>query len=108
MDGKGMMRFMRASRLLRRRKRSHNSSRQIAPGIEIAGEKSVQACRVWNQVLTGLEKYVKTISDIESIDDLRRYLDALVAASNQFRTAISCAERRHRDGTTAKRYFAAR
>ena len=92
MDGKGMMRFMRNSRLLRRRKRSRNPSRQIISAHEVAKEKCARACRVWNRLLADLEKGGKILSDIEKAEELKRYLAALVAAGSQVRVAINSAK----------------
>jgi hypothetical protein len=92
MDGKGMMRFMRDSRLLRRRKRSRNPSQQIGCTRDAAKEKHARACRVWNRLLADLEKGGKILSDIENTEELKRYLAALVATGSQVRVAINSAK----------------
>jgi len=88
MDSKGMMRFMRDSRLLRRAKRLRDPSRQITCDHDIVREKYLRAGRAWNRLLVDLEKGVKAVSDIENVGDLKRYLDAVVVAGNQLRAAI--------------------
>ncbi len=62
MDGRGMMRFMRNSRLLRRRKRSRNSSQQIISAHDAAKEKCARACRVWNRLLVRPRKKRKNLA----------------------------------------------
>lgn len=88
MDGKGMMRFMRANRLLRRARRSRDSSGQIMCERDIVREKCLRAGRAWNRLLLDLEKGVKAASDIENTQDLKRYLDAVVAVGARLRAAI--------------------
>ncbi len=92
MDGKGMMRFMRDSRLLRRRRRSRRVPLQIGPAHDATKEKCARACRVWNRLLVELEKGGKVLPDIEKSEDLKRYLAALVAVGSQVRIAINSAK----------------
>jgi hypothetical protein len=88
MDGKGMMRFMRDSRLLRRAKRARSSLTRITCERDVARVKSLRACRCWNLLLANLEKGVKVVSDIENPEELKRYLGIVVGAGNQIRAAI--------------------
>ena len=88
MDGKGMMRFMRDTRLLRRPKRRRNR-------LGVAGirrEQSLRARRVWERVVAGIGKAEKLLSDIESADDLNHYSKAFTGASQKIRAAIRARE----------------
>ena len=88
MDGKGMMRFMRETRLLRPPERPRYFPRKIISAREATKEKSAQARRLWEGILVHLDTGGKILGRIESADDLRRYLEALVDAGNTIRTIL--------------------
>jgi hypothetical protein len=91
MDGKGMMRFMRDTRLLRRPKRRRN--RLGSAGIR--REQTLRARRVWERMVTRIGKAEKLLSDIDSADDLNRYSKAFAGASQKIRAAIRTREANH-------------
>ena len=88
MDGKGMMRFMRDSRLLRAARRSRRHSGAPLSARDIAQQKSVRARRAWDRILENLETAAKILPDIQSVDDLNSYLIVLVDTSSKLRVAI--------------------
>jgi hypothetical protein len=88
MDGKGMMHFMRDCRLLRPRARQPaNPRKPISPRDE-AIKKSAQARRVWEAIVVKLDAGEKILPCIESAEDLRRYLGALVETGKKIRAAL--------------------
>ncbi len=88
MDGKGMMRFMRECRLLRAPGPQTNPSQESdSPRAENA-EESVPARRLWERIVTDLEKGEKILPSIESAEDLKRYLEAVVNVSGKIRAAL--------------------
>ena len=89
MDGKGMMRFMRETRLLRPPERPRNHPRKTVSAREAAREKSAQARRLWEGIVVNLDTGVKILPRLESADDLRRYLGALVDAGNAIRNLLT-------------------
>lgn len=88
MDGKGMMRFMRDTRLLRAPERSRDFPGKIAAARHAAREKSSQARRVWEGIIADLETGGKILPCLQDTDDLKRYLDVLIAATNQIRAVL--------------------
>jgi hypothetical protein len=85
MDGKGMMHFMRHCRLLRPAgRRSTPTGKPISPRDE-AKEKSVRARRIWDGITTKLNAAEKFLPHIESAEDLKPYLNALMERANQIR-----------------------
>jgi hypothetical protein len=88
LDGKGMMRFMRDSRLLRATRRSRGNSGGLPCARDAAQRKNARAQRVWNRILFDLDKGAKVLADFERCEDLKRYLDGLAGIGNQIRSAI--------------------
>ena len=88
MDGKGMMRFMRECRLLRAPGPQTNASQESASPRVQNVEESAPGRRLWERIMTDLEKGEKILPDIESPEDLKRYLDAVVNASGKIRSAL--------------------
>jgi len=88
MDGKGMMRFMRDSRLLRTARRSRHRLGAALSAPDISRQKNARARHVWDRVLINLQNAAESLPDIESGDDLNRYLHLLLDASNKLRAAI--------------------
>jgi hypothetical protein len=88
MDGKGMMRFMRHTRLLRAPERQRHDPSKIVSAREASKEKSAQARRVWESILVDLDTGGKILTRLENTGDLKRYLDALIDVSNQIRTVL--------------------
>jgi hypothetical protein len=88
MDGKGMMRFMRDSRLLRVTKRARRLPNKSASARNIRGEQTAQARRLWERVVANISKAGKMLSHIESAGDLDRYLKSLTDASSLLRVTI--------------------
>jgi hypothetical protein len=89
MDGKGMMRFMRETRLLRAPERPRHYPRKPVSAREATREKSAQARRLWEGIVVHLDTGGKILPRIESADDLRRYLATLVDAGNTIRTLLT-------------------
>lgn len=84
MDGKGMMKFMRDSRLLRDpEKPLHHPRKPVSPDKAIAA-KTKKAGRLWSSIRSDLHLAATVLS---LLDDqvLAETLDALVTASNQIR-----------------------
>jgi len=88
MDGKGMMRFMRDSRLLRSARRSRRRLGAALSAQDISRQKNARARRGWDRILIHLEKAAESLADIQESKDLSGYLDLLVDASNKLRAAI--------------------
>jgi hypothetical protein len=88
MDGKGMVRFMRDSRLLRTARRSRRNSGTPLSTRDIAQRKANRARRFWDRILENLETAEKILPDIQSVTDLNRYLNLLMKASSDLRIAI--------------------
>jgi hypothetical protein len=88
MDGKGMMRFMRETRLLRPPERPRHDSPKPIPARETTREKSAQAHRHWESLMSDLDTGAGVLQRIEPIADLTRYLDALIDATNKIRSLL--------------------
>jgi hypothetical protein len=88
MDGKGMMRFLRHPRLLRRPKRQRHIPCKIVSPRETTREKSAQARRIWESILVELDTGAKIVPRLENTEDLKRYLGALIDAGNQIRAVL--------------------
>jgi hypothetical protein len=88
MDGKGMMRFMRDSRLLRVIRRARNQPNTPHCARDILRQKNARARCVWDRILVNLDKAAKKLPDIESAGDLNRYATFLTEASHKLRAAI--------------------
>lgn len=88
MDRKGMMRFMRDCRLLRASGRPRPGPSKPLSAREIATEKSARARRVWESILADLQAGGDVLMHLENVQDLNRYLAALVAASDKIRAAL--------------------
>jgi hypothetical protein len=87
MDGKGMMRFMRDSRLLRVAKRARRLQKS-ASARNVRTEQTARARRLWDRVVADISKAGKMLSHIESAGDLDRYLKSLTDASAMLRVTI--------------------
>jgi hypothetical protein len=88
MDGKGMMRFMRETRLLRPPERPRYVPRTPVSARETSKEKSAQARRYWESILTDLDTGGNILARIESTADLERYLDMLIDTGNKIRALL--------------------
>ena len=88
MDGKGMMRFMRETRLLRPPERPRYVPRAPVSARETSKEKSAQARRHWESILTDLDTGGNILARIESTADLERYLDMLIDTGNKIRALL--------------------
>jgi len=88
MDGKGMMRFMRETRLLRPLERPRYVPHKPISAREASKEKSAQARRLWESIITDLDTGGNILSRIESTADLERYLDMLIDTGNQIRALL--------------------
>jgi len=88
MDRKGMMRFMRDCRLLRASGRPRPEPPKPLSAREIAKEKSARARRVWESILADLQAGSDVLTRLENVQDLNRYLAALIAASDKIRAAL--------------------
>jgi hypothetical protein len=88
MDGKGMMRFMRDSRLLRTARRSRKSPGAPLSARDISRYKNARARGVWDSISVNLSKAAKALPDIQTVDDLNRYLNLLINAGDKVRAAI--------------------
>jgi hypothetical protein len=88
MDGKGMMCFLRHTRLLRAPERQRRSPGVIVSPREASKEKSAQARRIWERILVELDTGGKILPRLENTDDLKRYLGALIDARNQIRALL--------------------
>jgi hypothetical protein len=88
MDGKGMMRFMRETRLLRPPERARYTPRKPVSARETTKEKSAQARRVWEGIVADLETGGNILARIESTADLERYLDMLIDTGNKIRDVL--------------------
>ena len=88
MDGKGMMRFMRETRLLRPPERPRYIPRKNISAREASKEKSAQARRHWESILADLDTGGNILARIESTADLERYLDTLIETGNKIRELL--------------------
>jgi hypothetical protein len=88
MDGRGMIRFMRDSRLLRVARRLRNKPVVTFSAVEISRQKNTRAVRAWERIFVSLEKATNILSDIQSDESLNRCLNLLMNASNEVRAAI--------------------
>ena len=88
MDGKGMMHFMRDCRLLRAPARQPIHARKPVLPRDEAKEKSAHARRVWEGVMAKLDAGEKLLPHLESTDDLKRYLGAVVETGKNIRAAL--------------------
>jgi hypothetical protein len=88
MDGKGMMRFMRETRLLRLPERSRYVPPKPVTAREASKEKSAQARRIWENNLVHLDTGKEILTRIENAEDLRRYLGVLIDAGNTIRAIL--------------------
>jgi len=88
MDGKGMMRFMRDSRLLRVTKRVRSLPHKSASARNVRSQQTARARRLWEGVVTDIGTAGKMLSHIESARDLDRYLKSLADTSAMLRVAI--------------------
>jgi hypothetical protein len=88
MDGKGMMHFMRECRLLRRPTRRRHSSRKSVSADEATREQSARARRLWERIVANFAAGEKVLPQIDSAEDLKRYLEMVVEAGKKLRTAL--------------------
>jgi hypothetical protein len=88
MDGKGMMHFMRECRLLRRPTRRRRSSREPVSADEATREQSARARRLWERIVANFAAGEKVLTQIDSAEDLKRYLEVAVAAGKKLRAAL--------------------
>jgi hypothetical protein len=88
MDGRGMIRFMRDSRLLRIARRTRIDLGMPLSAFDISRQKNARALRAWDRVSTNVERATKSLPDIQSAEHLNRYLNLLVRAGNELRAAI--------------------
>ena len=89
MDGRGMMRFMRETRLLRTPERQRYVPPKNISAREATREKSAQARRLWESILNHLDTGAKILPRIENADDLRRYLGTLIDTGNAIRNILT-------------------
>lgn len=87
MDGKGMMHFMRDCRLLRVPTRQRNKTDK-SPAQCRPAKKSVSARGTWERLVGNLAAGINSLSDLDSAEDLNRYLNAVVEAANKIRAAL--------------------
>jgi hypothetical protein len=85
MDGKGMMRFMRETRLLRMPKRSRGTPPKPLSALEANRHKSAQARRAWENLIVDLLAGTEILPRIENAEDLKRYLATLIEIGNKIR-----------------------
>lgn len=88
MDGKGMMHFMRECRLLRAPARQRNHPRKPLAAREPAAKGSMLARSVWERIIAELAGGLASLSDIDSVEHLKRYLNALVDVENKLRARL--------------------
>ena len=88
MDGKGMMRFMRDSRLVLTPKRARKIPGKIVSAAQQRVEKNVRARRFWERVLASIDQAVKILPHIENSQDLIRYSEHLAEASDHIRKVV--------------------
>jgi hypothetical protein len=88
MDGKGMMRFMRDTRLLRPPERPRYVPRKAISAREATREKSAQARRHWEAIMADLDTGGNIVARIENVADLQRYLDLLIDTGNKIRAVL--------------------
>jgi hypothetical protein len=88
MDGKGMVRFMRDSRLLRVARRSRSKPTVMLSAADISRQKNTRAVRAWERVFVSLEHATNILRDIQSDESLDRYSNLLMEVSNKVRAAI--------------------
>jgi hypothetical protein len=88
MDGKGMMRFMRETRLLRPPERPRHIPPKPVSARDASKEKSAQARRLWESIVTDLDTGGNILARIENTEDLKRYLDMLIDTGNKIRAAL--------------------
>jgi hypothetical protein len=88
MDGKGMIRFLRDSCLLRTTRRARYLSRKAGSSGKVPNEQTVRARSLWERVFSDLDKAGKMLPQIENTEDLNRYLKFLTDACNKIRAAI--------------------
>jgi hypothetical protein len=88
MDGKGMMHFMRECRLLRRPTRRRHPSRKSVSADEATREQSARARRLWERIVADFVAGEKVLPQIDSAEDLKRYLEMVVEAGKKLRTAL--------------------
>lgn len=92
MDGKGMVRFMRDSRLLRVARRLRSKPVVTLSAAEICRQKNTRAVRAWERIFVSLEKATNLLRDIQTGENLTRCLNPLMNASNEIRAAIKVRE----------------
>jgi len=89
MDGKGMMRFMRDSRLLRAPKRTRTSPTPTGSAARGDQKASTRASRVWEGILANLDRGKRNLTAVEKLEDLERYLTIAVKAVSEIQSAIN-------------------
>jgi hypothetical protein len=88
MDGKGMMRFMRETRLLRLPERPRFFRRNPASASEASRENSARARRLWESIVTHLDSGGNIVNHIENTADLERYLNMLTGTAHKIRALL--------------------
>lgn len=96
MDGKGMMRFMRDSRLVLTPKRARKIPGKIVSAAQQRVEKNVRARRFWERVLASIDQAVKILPHIENSQDLIRYSEHLAEAGDHIRKVVRALESKPR------------
>jgi len=92
MDGKGMIRFMRDTRLLRAARRLRGGSAESLSPHDVSVLKNARAQRAWDRILVNVDKAAKSLPDIQNVEHLNRYLNLLIRAGNEVRAAIKVAK----------------
>lgn len=87
MDGKGMMSFMRACRLLVDPEAPKHTPPKPTSKQEANKAKAEQAKRMWKSIRSDLETGVKVLNRLET-EDLKQLLDDLVEAGNKIREQL--------------------
>jgi hypothetical protein len=85
MDGKGMIRFMRDTRLLRAARRKRKLPCDVRSPRD---EKALRARRLWERIVLSLGQAEKGLPHVKSAGDLNRYLNVVVLSGNKIRAAI--------------------
>ena len=96
MNGKGMMRFMRDTRLLRTPSRTQALQRKAIAAPETGKDKAAKARRLWEKIVADLHTGRKTLSDVENAKDLRRYLAIVTETVNTIRALLKSRKERTR------------
>lgn len=89
MDGKGMIRFMRDTRLLRAARRPRKLTSKSSTTGSVLNEQAARVRRLWERVIADLDRAAKTLSHIEKPGDLERYSKCLTDTNKKIRETIN-------------------